>query len=260
MARAKAPDKGLRFYPSNHRYRLDGQWVQGVTTLIKQGLPNDALKYWSARYVAEYVADNRDQVGRLFSMGRGPMVAALKEVPFQFSSEAAVKGTEVHALAERVAGGEEVDVPEHLVPYVESCIGFLEDHDIKPQLVEAVVGSRARGYAGKLDLVANDAIFDYKSGSGIWPEVAFQLSAYAFAEFHGEDGDEHPMPHITAAYGVHLRADGYDVVPVEFGEHVFAEFLDIARVARIAKRAKGDRNTPGYVHPALQPPAQESTA
>jgi hypothetical protein len=254
MARAKPPTKGLVFYPNSHRYRLDGRWVQGVTTLIKQGLPNDALKFWAARYVAEYVADNRDQVGRLYGMGRGPMVAALKETPFQYRDEAAVKGTDVHALAERIVGGEEVDVPEHLVPYVESCIGFLEDHDIQPTLVEAVVGSREHGYAGKLDLVANAAIWDYKTGaSGIWPETAFQLSAHAHAEFHGEHGDEHPLPEITAAYGVHLRPDGYDVYPLQFGADVFEEFLDLAKVARIAKRAKGDKNTPGYVKPALQP-------
>ncbi len=254
MSRAKAPTKGLKFYPSNHRYRLDGQWVQGVTTLIKQGLPNDGLKFWAARYVAEYVADNKDQVGRLYGMGRAPMVAALKETPFQYRDEAAVKGTDVHRLAERIVGGEEVDVPEHLVPYVESCIAFLEDHDIQPTLVEAVVGSREHWYAGKLDLIANDAIWDYKTGSsGIWPETAFQLSGYAFAEFHGEHGDEHPMPAVNAAYGVHLRPDGYDLYPLEFGRHVFEEFLDIAKVARIAKRAKGDRNTPGYVKPALQP-------
>jgi hypothetical protein len=254
-----APEKGLRFYPASHRYRLDGKWVDGVTTLIKGGMPAPALMYWSARSVAEYVAANREQVERLYQMGHAPMVAALKEVPWQARDEAAVKGTDVHMLAEQIVGGEEVDVPEHLVSHVEACIGFLDEWQIKPLLVEESVGSRQHGYAGTLDLVAESryaelAIFDYKtSKSGIFPESAFQENAYAHAEFYGTGGEEHPMPEIKAAFGVHIRADGWDVYPLAFGRHVFDEFLTIAAVARIAKRAKGNRSQLGYVKPVWEP-------
>lgn len=44
----------LVFYPKSHRYRLDGDWVPGVTTLIGKGLPKPALPYWAARTVAEW--------------------------------------------------------------------------------------------------------------------------------------------------------------------------------------------------------------
>jgi hypothetical protein len=253
-----APEKGLRFYPTSHRYKLDGKWVDGVTTLIKGGMPAPALMYWSARSVAEYVAANRDQVERLYDMGHAPMVAALKEVPWQFRDEAAVKGTDVHMLAEQIVGGEEIDVPEHLVSHVEACIAFLDEWQIKPLLVEESVASRQHGYAGTLDLVADSryaptAIYDYKtSKSGIFPESAFQENAYAFAEFYGTGGEEHPMPEIQAALGVHIRADGWDVYPLEFGKHVFEEFLAIAEVARIAKRAKGNRSQLGYVKPVWE--------
>jgi hypothetical protein len=254
-----APEKGLRFYPASHRYRLDGKWVDGVTTLIKGGMPAPALMYWSARSVAEYVADEREQIERLWQMGRSPMVAALKEIPWQARDEAAVKGTDVHMLAEQIVGGEEVDVPEHLVSHVEACVAFLDEWAIKPVLVEESVGSRLQGYAGTLDLVAESchaplAIFDYKTGrSGIFPEAAFQENAYAFAEFYGTGGDEHPLPNLQAAFGVHIRADGWDVYPLEFGMGVFEEFLAIAEVARIAKRAKGNRSQLGYVKPVWEP-------
>jgi hypothetical protein len=254
-----APEKGLRFYPTSHRYKLDGKWVDGVTTLIKGGMPAPALMYWSARSVAEYVAANREQVERLYTMGHAPMVAALKEVPWQARDEAAVKGTDVHMLAEQIVGGEEVDVPEHLVSHVEACVAFLDEWAIKPVLVEESVGSREHGYAGTLDLVAESAhaplaIFDYKTGrSGIFPEAAFQENAYAHAEFYGTGGDEQPLPDIKAAFGVHIRADGWDVYPLEYGEHVFQEFLSIAAVARIAKRAKGNRSQLGYVKPVWEP-------
>jgi hypothetical protein len=252
MTTPKAPERGLVFQESTHKYRLDGKPVEGVTTLIKGGLR-------SARSVAEYVAANPERVNDLRMMGTGPMVAALKEVPWQERDTAAAKGTEIHDFAERIMKGEVVHVPVHLTGYVEACLAFFDEWDIEPVLVEAVVGNREHQYAGKLDLIADHnrglrAIFDYKtSRSGIWPETAFQEAAYAFCEFYGELGDEHPMPKVYEAYGVHLRDGEYDCYPLEFGPHVFDEFLTIAAVARIAKRAKGNKTTLGYVGLPVQP-------
>lgn len=253
----KPPPHGLTFYPASHRYKLDGQWVQGVTTILGNAIPKPALPKWAAKSVAEFVATRREDVERLYAMGEGPMVAALKEVPYQDRDSAAKRGTEVHDLAERYINGESVDVPAELVGHVESCAAFIEDWNIQPVLVEAVVGSRQHHYAGKLDLVANSshaptAIYDYKtSRSGIYFETAFQLAAYAFAEFHGENGDEQPMKDlgIAEAFGVHIRADGYDVLPLEFGPAVFAEFAHLAQSARIIKAATGDwrQKGTGYV-------------
>jgi hypothetical protein len=104
----------LRFTAKTHRYFLDGSPIPGVTTLIGKGLPKPALVYWSAKTVAEWVADNPDGVEAFRATGRGPMVAALKEIPWQKRDEAAIRGTDVHALAERVIRGEAVEVPEHL--------------------------------------------------------------------------------------------------------------------------------------------------
>ena len=101
----------LKFSPGNHSYRLDGKPVPGVTTLLKGGIPAPALVYWSAKQVAEYVADNEDHVAQLRSMGRNPMVAALKSVPWETRDTAAVRGTDVHALAEQLVHGNEVRCP-----------------------------------------------------------------------------------------------------------------------------------------------------
>ena len=50
---------------------------------------------------------------------------------------------------------------------------------------------------------------------------------------------------IEAAFGVHIRDDGYSVVPLEFGPHVYDEFLTIRRAYDINKRATGDWKIPG---------------
>ena len=243
---------GLKFYPASHRYKLDGEWVPGVTTILGV-LNKPALTKWAASQVAEYVADHPEAVDHLRDMGRAPMVSALKEVPWQKRDDAALRGTTFHDLAEKIANGEEVDVPEAQVPLVEAALQFMDDYDITPTLVEAVVGSREHQYAGKADLFANDAIWDWKSGKRIYPTFAFQLAAYAFAEFHGEAGNEQPMPTVKAAYGVHIREDGYDVYPLEFGPRVFAEFVTIRNAYDINKRAEGNWRIPGtgYVGAAL---------
>lgn len=253
MTKTKAPEVGLKFYPASHRYKLDGQWVPGVTTILGKAIPKPALTKWAAKSVAEFVAYNPDTVQNLWAAGDRAAIAALKEVPWQSRDDAAARGTEVHDLAERYLKGEEIHVPDAILGHVESCAQFISDWQIQPILIEETVGSRQHKYAGKLDLVADSkyaptAIFDWKTTkSGIYFETAFQLNAYAHADFYGEDGNETPMNTvgIQDAYAVHIRADGYEVVPMEFGPHVFEEFLHLLASTQIIKRAEGDWKVPG---------------
>lgn len=257
---------GLIFYEKSHRYRLDGQWVPGVTSVLSNGLPKQ-LQYWSARTVAEYVADHPDEVENLRSMGRGPMVNALKEVPFQYSEDAKVRGTDVHNLAERLVHGEEVHVPELLSGYVEACVEFLDTWRPRPLVVERPLAHRAHWWAGKPDLFAElpdgrVILYDYKTSStGIYQETAFQLTAYRNAEFYlADDGTEQQLPPVDLCAAVWLRPDGYDVVPVESTPQVYKEFRHIYMVAEAAKRAKGSKKTPGYVGEPLQAPRWDEAA
>ena len=252
--------KGLVFYEKSHRYKLDGQWVQGVTTLIGNGLPKKALMYWSAKTVAEFVANHPDLTEEMKRMGGvGPTVAFLKEVPWQKRDTAAVKGTEVHDLAERLVHGEEVDVPEHLAGYVNSCVQFLDDWGLEPVLTERPCASRKWQHAGKFDFIGRTrdgrtVIGDWKtSASGIWPETCLQLAAYRHSEFYvDEDGTEHPMPEVDGAIGVHLRDDGYSVFDMCADEDVYKAFLHVQYVARTA----ADMKT-GWMSDALPAPADE---
>lgn len=264
MNARKPPARGLKFTPGNHRYTLDGQWVPGVTTVLGC-LDKPAIPKWAAKQVAEYVATQPDAVETLRTLGESGMVKALADVPWKKRDDAADRGTTLHDIAERLLLDEEVDVPDELVPVAEHTLRFFDDWHIEPVLLESAVGHREHRYAGKLDLIAKyrrpdngktgQGIFDYKSGKAIYPEAAMQLNAYAFAEFHGLDGDEHPLPECDGAFGVHIRADGYDVLPLEFGRHVFAEFTAIRQTYDIVKRFRGDWKTPGsgYVGIAIQP-------
>jgi len=255
--------RGLTFTPGNHQYRLDSKWVPGVTTILGC-LDKPAIPKWAAKTVAQYVAENPDAIETLRTLGEGGMVKALADVPWKKRDDAGTRGTSIHDIAERLLLDEEVDVPDELVPVAEYLLQFFEDWQIEPVLLEASVASREHWYAGTLDLIAKyrrpdtgatgQGIFDYKSGRAIYPESSLQLAAYAGAEFHGLEGNEQPLPPVDAAFGVHARSDGYDVIPLKYGPDVFEEFVAIRRTADIVKRMRGDWKIPGsgYAGVAIQ--------
>ena len=251
---ARTPARGLTFYESSHRYKLDGKWVPGVTTILGV-LDKPALPKWAAGMVAEYVADNPDGIETLRDLGRGPMIQALKGIPWEKRDKAGVRGNVLHDYAEALLHGKDVEVADEHVPVMEAALEFMDDWRISPILIETPCASREHQWAGTLDLVASYthpvtghegvAIFDWKSGKALYPEFAWQLNAYAHAEFALVLGEEVAIPACDAAFGVQIRADGYDVAPLAFGPDIYSEFLTIRHTYDIAKRGRGDWKVPG---------------
>lgn len=230
----------LKFSPGNHSYWLDKKRVPGVTTLIGKGLPKDALMYWSARTVAEYVAQNPDEVETLRGLGEGPMIAALKGIPWQKRDEAAVRGTDVHAIAERIVHGEPIDVPEHLLAHVQGYVDWLDAFKVEPVLTERSVGHRALWYAGRFDLIADMAgsrwMLDVKTSKGVYGSTALQVDAYRNAEFYVDDDDpdtEHPLPEGIERLGVlHVTENGTELRPLDSTGEPFRIFKHVSYLAK----------------------------
>jgi len=236
----------LKFAPGNHAYFCDGKRIPGVTTLISKGLPKPAIPYWAAKTVAEYVLDHPEGVEALRTMGRSSAVAALKQVPWTRRDEAAVRGTDVHALAERIIHGEQVDVPEHLVGHVEGYTRFIDTFGVEPILTEVPVANRAHWYAGKPDAIVNMGgtvwLLDWKTSSGVYGETALQTAAYARAEFYVNDGEwafEHPMPQVERIGVVHVTADGSQLYDLGDVDEAFKVFTHVAWVANKTDWIKG---------------------
>ena len=224
MARTARDHRGgggvsLKFNDRAHRYWIDGKPAPGVTSILSKGLPKPALVYWSARTVAEHVAADPGAVVEMVErMGERATVAALKEIPWQKRDDAAVRGTDVHAIAEEVIHGRAVEVPAHLVDHVDGYVRFLDAFDVQPLHTEVPVGSRSGWYAGKFDAIATfgrgkyagrTALLDWKTSSGIYGETALQTAAYACAEFMApEPDDERPLPALDLTGVVHITADG----------------------------------------------------
>lgn len=235
----------LKFSEKTHRYWLDRRPCPGVTTLLK-GYPKPAIPYWSARTVAEYVADNEEAVDQLRRAGRAPMVAALKSIPWQVRDDAALRGSQVHDLAEQVIAGAEVEVPEQHLGLVQGYVDWLDTESVTPLLTERPVANRAHWYCGKFDLLAEiDGVtwlLDLKTSRGVYGENAMQLLAYGRAEVYlADDTDpdsERPMPAIDR-YGVVHVEDGMSTLhPVRPDQHdaAFGDFLHAAWLYRAKDR------------------------
>jgi len=223
---------------------LDGERADGVTWVIGEGIPKRALIDWAARTTAGYAVDNWEE---LSGIGVAERLRRLERARWDTVKSAAARGTDVHSLAMRLAAGLEVDVPEPLEGFVDAYLKFVDDWQPEEILIEAPVFNRTLRYAGTLDLIARlkDGwvhLLDWKTtGSGIWPETAIQLAAYRNAEFYLDaEGNERPLPQVDYCGAVWLRADGYDLIPVEASAEAFKIFQWARAVARFATSPRED--------------------
>jgi hypothetical protein len=218
-----------------HSYTLDGQPVMGVTTILGKALPKPALVPWAAREVAEFVAARREI---LTELSDPELIDLCKGAPGRTRDAAANRGTEVHRLADKLAHGQEVDVPEELAGHVDAYLAFLAAFKPSSALLERPVFNRKYRYGGTMDMLAESddlgrTLFDIKtSGSGIYGDIALQLAAYGNSEVYvDEAGTEHPMPEVDSYAAIWVRADGYDVYPIDVTDRDFKTFLYVQQVA-----------------------------
>lgn len=268
-----------RQHGRNHSYRLNGQKLPGVTTIIGDGLPKPALIGWAAKTIAEYVADRLDQNGEHITadqlvddlaeiarakskpwpakLSRTKVAEVLKGVHWEDRDQAANRGTEVHRIAELLTHGEEVEVPEPISGHVDAYIAFLDDWQPTDALTEVVIGSAKHGYCGTLDMIATlpglgRCLVDLKTNrSGPFGEVALQLAAYRHAEVALIDNETVPMPPVDWCGVLWLRADGYDLYPFDAGPAQFRSFLYVQQVGRFLAAQK-DRDLAAK-HDAITP-------
>lgn len=221
-------------------YYVDGAGtrVPGVTTICGN-LPKDALINWAAATTAAAAVDQWDELAKLKPAAR---LKKLEGARWAERDAAARRGTEIHALGERLVKGEPVEVPDELAGYAQAYARFLDVFQVRPVHVEFGVASYRHGYAGTGDLIADVVIprigkkrmlLDLKSSrSGIFGDVALQLSAYRYADVILDGQAEEEMPEVDDCAGVHIRGDGADLVPVTTNPEIHRSFLYLQQVGR----------------------------
>ncbi len=225
-------------------YWWEGEPYLSVTNAIKNGLPAPALMHWTAKMVAEYVADNPEEVAELGGrMDRGEFISLLKNKPWKKRDKAGDVGTAVHDLAEQYILTGTMDIAGPRVQAMaRQFVDFMET--VKPEVhaIEGVVYSREHQYAGAFDFIfdinypdgilAGRYIVDVKTGSGIYEKDALQQAAYRYGEFIAVGDDEVPMPEVAGAFCLHLRPKSWKLIPVITSESTFKTFLSCLETAK----------------------------
>lgn len=256
MSRYTAPIRRVDTAKGHHYTDATGARVPGVTTIINDGVPKPALMNWAANATAEAAIDQWDTLGALAPSAR---LKRLQQARWADKDAAARRGTEVHRAAEQLLAGKSVKVPEEIAGHVEQYAKFLEEFQVEPVHIEFSCVSYRWSFAGTADLYANlvlplygpsKMLLDLKTTrSGIYGEVALQLAGYKFADVWVVDDEEIEVPPIDYCGAIHVRSDGYDLVPVEVGEQEFKAFLYAKQVGEFVRRSREDLIGPPIVSP-----------
>ena len=234
-----------RINTAKTHYYVDGNKtrVPGVTTILGN-LPKDALINWAANATAEAAVDLWDDLTLLSPSKR---LERLKKARYEEKDAAARRGTEVHAIGEKLVAGETVEVPVELEGHAAAYARLLDEFKVEPVAVEFGIGHYKYGYAGSGDLIADvqlprvghkRLLIDLKTNkSGIFGETAMQLAAYRYAEVLLADDTEpeRPMIEVDGCAAVHIRPDGAELIPVTADDAVFRSFLYLIQVSEFVK-------------------------
>jgi hypothetical protein len=244
---------------AKHEYWLDGRGpIPSVTTILKVVDKSGPLVGWAKRITAEAAVDNRAAIeGWVGIGGRDGAVQFLTKAATAQRDRAANAGTEVHSLAEAIVRGQPVVVVPELAPFLAAYQGFLDAFEPEFLAAEEMVCNESEGYAGTLDSIAVIAgetwMLDIKTGKGVFPETAMQLAAYANAEFIGRPGDptRYAIPPVEQYGVVHLRPEGYELVPYSVTNATFRAFL-AARDLHQWQSGEGSKVIGQPIGPALR--------
>ncbi|MDH4159265.1 MAG: hypothetical protein OEV62_03335 [Actinomycetota bacterium] len=238
--------------------------LYSVTSMMKLAMGNgDALLNWAVNTTAEAAYDRHNILHQFIQDGdRDGAVKWLKDQRWAKTGAAAARGTELHKAAEKLALGQQPDIPDEHAGYLEQYERFLSEHQPQFHMAEAPVYNPAAGYAGTLDAVltidGQTVVADIKTtphapDSGRsrppYPEVALQLCMYrratdvgVLAEQRYASGkryylfnpDQHhePMPDTDGAVCIVVSPFDYMVVPVRTDELVWRYCRHMIEMAR----------------------------
>jgi hypothetical protein len=226
---------------SRRWYTHDGNDYPSVTTILK-AINKPALVGWAAKSVAEYAANNIDQIYAIAKDDPAGAVDLLKGTPWRERDKAASLGSRVHRLLE--GDGEGASLEEQ--PYVDAWAKWLEATGTKVIAQEIPVASTKYGYGGTVDLIAEVdgrvGVLDVKTGKtvadrdgAVYLEIALQLAAYASADAGWPDGLAAPFERAAV---LHVRPEGVSVFKVDDIPNlltVFASTMVLAEAMGLTK-------------------------
>jgi hypothetical protein len=222
----------LRFNDGNHTYYDGKKWMPSVTGITKRGGEDESglFSYYAGK-AAECAIEEAAEVSRLRRL-EGDDVAHeyIKRAADRHRDKAAVKGSDLHDVVDRMQSGREV--PEYLhddiLAMAKQVIAFLDDYQVEALYSELRLVHRTMGYFGTTDTVGivpqyGDVpiLIDWKTSESMYREPKYsngknsmQLAAYSRAEvMFWDDKTEADMTKVNQDVGliVMVRPEGYKV-------------------------------------------------
>lgn len=201
-----------------------------VTTVISACTAKPWLVPWSAKLAATYAVEKFDLVSMLITeSGAAAAIDHVSREAMRKREAAADVGTIVHDYVEALvrdtalpALPEGTDPDGDLAKMLDAFLDWHVDFDPVYLMSEATVCNPRDGWAGTLDLIAYLPAFDQtflidaKSGQNLDAWMPVQLGTYASAtEVWLPFGQKARMPRVDRAAVLHLRPEGYKMIPVE---------------------------------------------
>lgn len=189
----------LAFDEGRHIYFANGVKADGVTTCLGI-IAKPALIAWSAKMAAEHFKDNVKPGEALDELRIASLFDEMKAAHRKKKEKAGDVGHLVHEWCEKFSRGEHPELPvnEEVKGGVNAFLKWVTDHHVEFLSVEKKVYSRKHNVAGTFDALARvdgkKVLLDYKTGSGIYGEMGFQLAAYRLS-LEEEFPDEEPISH-----------------------------------------------------------------
>jgi len=213
--------------------------LPGVTTIIGI-LDKPALVNWAAQQSASYAIEHWGELSNMDLLTRANKIERGR---FESNKRAIIRGHTLHAMAEKLLNGEAVEtVDQTTLDDITAIARLLEKWQINPVLTEAPLCNTDDLWAGTCDVVADvpklgRIMLDYKTGKGVYDEVALQLAAYARANLRlegiGKTAVQLPMIagiDQNTGYVIHIQDGVAKLHPVRIDDDVYQTFLSLVDI------------------------------
>ena len=187
-------------------YEINGIQYPSVTQITGQ-LDKPALLAWASNCAVDHIRDNLDALLDPIDAHRGD--AVLEEARKAYTTKrdtAADTGTLVHKAIElHIKGGNGYEVfgwenKDSMRGY-EAFLDWEEKNHVVWEQTEVEVVSELYGYAGRFDAIAvvngHRYLIDFKTSSGIYDEMSWQLCAYRQAYNEGLEEGQEPIENMA---------------------------------------------------------------
>lgn len=158
--------------------------VTGATGVVDK---SGALMGWAIKLMGLYLIQNWDIKKVKIESDKILLIDLAKKEYRKVKEAAADIGTEIHDWISHWIKDNKLEMPEDekVVNGITAFLKFQKEHKIKWLESEIVVYSKKYHYAGILDAIGEMdgklTLFDFKSSSGVYPEMYFQVAGYQIA-------------------------------------------------------------------------------